>query len=251
MDLRTHLGVIWRFRVIVVLGLVLAVGLAFLSVFRVSFANGASVSYRDKQTWLSSETLLLGQYVNPDPNNNFTGLTSLYVSIANSATIRTRVLPGGRPTKTSGDYSAYQVLDQNGQPQPIMTFSGTGNSPLLAASVARRASFQFRSYLTSQSTSAHIPITILTPASVRDADIAKGRKYTTPILIMIAVLLATLGLAYLLENLRPRKTTGQSRGARKQSGTTEARATPLRERKAASLAARAETTRQVETTGRQ
>ena len=56
MDLCTHLGVIWRFRVIVVLGLVLAVGLAFLSVFRVSFANGASVSYRDKQTWLSSET---------------------------------------------------------------------------------------------------------------------------------------------------------------------------------------------------
>lgn len=257
MDLRTHFGIVWRWRLVVALGLLLAVVLTLLSVCRVSFAHGISVSYRQGQTWQGSETLLLSyqnQLLSPsDVPTNITGLTSLYVSIANSATIRTRVLPNGRPTKKSGDYNAFQVFDQNNSPQPIMTFNGTGSSASLAASVARRASLQFRQYLSSQFQNAEVPsnkrvrVSIITPAQARDAKVAKGRKYTAPILVFIAVLLATLGLVYLLENLRPRKASGQRRG--RQAGSAQAAAKSLRERTAAPVPTRAEA-RQVETTRR-
>ena len=61
MDLRMHMSVIWRWRLVVACGLALAIGLTFFSVFNVNFADGYSLQYRQGKTWRSTETLLLTQ----------------------------------------------------------------------------------------------------------------------------------------------------------------------------------------------
>ena len=59
MDLRLYGRVLWRFRVIVVTGIVLAAALAFLSVAKVSFNHGSpSVTYRKALTYESLAKLL-------------------------------------------------------------------------------------------------------------------------------------------------------------------------------------------------
>ena len=58
MDLKLHLGVLWRFRWLLVGGLVLAGVLAFLAVFKVS---SSGVSYRQSETFQAREVLFVNQ----------------------------------------------------------------------------------------------------------------------------------------------------------------------------------------------
>ncbi len=247
MDLRTHLGVIWRWKFVVAFGLVVAVLLAFFSVARVDFAHGFSASYRDGETWQASETLLVNQRglltnAAPGAESNpgwLTSLTSLYAQIANSAAIKTRVFRGGITNKSTGNYTVWQVFDQNNQPLSVLTFEGTGNSPRQAAANSKRASLDFRSYVDSQATgqvSQRVLISVLSPATPRTATLARGHKFTTPILVFLAVLLAALGLAYVLENLIPRKAAAEA--PRAETGSRPRRREP---RKLERLPERAET----------
>src|SRR5687767_14202280 len=60
MDLALYIRVLWRFRVLVVFGLVLAFSLALLSFVRVSFDEGEpTLSYRKAEVWQSETTLLV------------------------------------------------------------------------------------------------------------------------------------------------------------------------------------------------
>ena len=62
MDLRLYLRVIWRFRVIVGLGLVLACALSFFSYAKLTFKGGSpKVSYRQAQTWEATSLVFLTQ----------------------------------------------------------------------------------------------------------------------------------------------------------------------------------------------
>src|SRR5438270_3391547 len=62
MDLRLYFRVIWRFRIVVGLGLVLACALSFLSYGRISFKGGSpEVSYRQSETYAASSLIFLTQ----------------------------------------------------------------------------------------------------------------------------------------------------------------------------------------------
>lgn len=221
-----HMDVIWRRRAVVGTGLVLAFLLAFFSLFRVSFDDGLTVSYRQGQTWQATETVLVDQpgglYVTaqPGPSANpawLASLTSLYAQIANSATIRSRVFPGGIATKRTGDYRVSQVIDQSNAPLAVLTFDGTAATPDQSVGNAHRASFEFRSYIASQAAGSNVSgnrrvvVHVLSPASARTAKVVAGRKLTVPILVFLAVLLVALGLAYVLENLAPKRAAAPSR----------------------------------------
>ena len=58
MDFQLYARVLWRFRLVVLIGLILALGLALLSMVRVG-QNG--ISYRDSELWSSSVRLLVTQ----------------------------------------------------------------------------------------------------------------------------------------------------------------------------------------------
>ena len=61
-DLNLYLRVLWRFRLIVAIGLVLAISLAFASLVKVGFAHGSlSLSYRQQPTWQSTTRLFVTQ----------------------------------------------------------------------------------------------------------------------------------------------------------------------------------------------
>jgi capsular polysaccharide biosynthesis protein len=221
MDLRMHLSVLWRWRIVVACGLALALVLTFFSFFRVSLAHG--VTYRQGKTWKSSEQLLFtqqNQIFNASGNGNpawLITLTSLYSQIANSAVIRARVLPGGQATAASGDFSVSPVFDSTGQSLlPIIQFDGTGSTPQQAVRVARRATTAFLSYLAQNSAPIakrnRVETKVLSTATVAGAKVATGRKLTIPIIVFLVVLIGTIGLTYLLENLFPRTAPAAGEG---------------------------------------
>src|SRR5690242_657260 len=63
MDLRMHLSVLWRFRFLVLGGLILACLLTVLAIFRVGFKGATpTLSYRQSETWQSREVLFISQH---------------------------------------------------------------------------------------------------------------------------------------------------------------------------------------------
>ena len=224
MDLRLHANVIWRWRFIVISGLMLAMVLMFLSFFRVSLAEGFSLHYRQGKTWRSTETLLLTQQdcalgqvtcrsqgflSSPGIGSS---VAPLYAQFANSGLIRARVLPNGQATAATGDYLASPVTDASTGGQqllPFLQFDGTGSTPGQATRMARRAVSVFLKYLSDTSNSSKIPqsnrivLQVVSPATLDDAQVFADRKKTRPIVVFLAVMIVTLGLAYVLENLFP------------------------------------------------
>ena len=62
MDLDLYFRVIWRFRVLVAFGLLVATLLAVLSTAQIHFSHGRpTLAYRQNEIWQSSSTLLIGQ----------------------------------------------------------------------------------------------------------------------------------------------------------------------------------------------
>ena len=61
MDLQLYARVLWRFRFVVAVGTALAIGLAFMSYYKVSFSDGVSVTYREGEVWRSDATLFVTQ----------------------------------------------------------------------------------------------------------------------------------------------------------------------------------------------
>src|SRR5689334_8767941 len=106
MDIKLYGRVLWRFRVLVIVGLIAACALATVAMFHVS-SNG--LKYRQTETWSSTARLFVtqegfpwGRAVDPStlaPNaktaprfadaNRFTGLAFLYAQLATSDDVRT------------------------------------------------------------------------------------------------------------------------------------------------------------------
>ncbi len=220
MDLRTHLGVIWRWRVFFAVGIALALLLTFFSYFRVS-ADG--LTHRQEVTWQSSEMLQLTQpgceYCRavPAATTNLswlTTLTTVYAQIANGDALRRRVFRGHQ---TDGDYVAAPVQDPvtPGQTQ-FLTFAGMATSPAEAVRIARRATSTFLSYLDEQSQDARVSrgdrvvLKVVTKARLGNAKVIADRKKTIPIIVFLSVLLMTFVVTYALENLYPRARTDEA-----------------------------------------
>src|SRR5262245_47097268 len=102
MDLRLYGRVIWRFRIVVGIGLLIAFMLAFLSFVRVS---PSGISYRQGEDWSASTTYFLTGENSPDlsvPHSQGPGsplalasLAALYASYATSDAVINRIKQGG------------------------------------------------------------------------------------------------------------------------------------------------------------
>jgi hypothetical protein len=223
-DLNLYFRVIWRFKWLVLVGLLLACALTFFAVARVNFSN-RSVSYRQGQTYQAEERLYLNTHggvpfrtttakVDPKTGNiyyppNLVPPTSLgptailYAQLANSDLLKdvARRLPG--------KYLASPVAT-NGNPPvnlPFLAIDGFASTPEKAIRTANGISEAFISYVANNQVLAKVPLaqrvalTVTTKAT--SAKVSAGRHFTGPIIIFLVVLIATLGLAFLLENLRP------------------------------------------------
>lgn len=231
MDLALYFRVMRRFKIIVAVGFLLAVSLAFLSVERVSFAHGFHTSFRKTATWQANAMLFVTQPGFPwgrtitkfipgdtakgvpslpqaDPQRLAT-LTGLYAQLATSDVIRAQIgVSDLRPkdgavtvTAVQGPaYSTPAIL-------PILQVTATGPTKARTAALANLAADRFRTWLADEQAGAQIPtdqrVVVQLINRADTAKLIKGVGKTLPIIVFLAVLGAAIGLSLVLENVRP------------------------------------------------
>jgi hypothetical protein len=211
-----YLRVIWRFRLIMAAGFFLALALAVLSYTRIGFKDGRpSISYAQAETWQGSTTLAITQGGFPwgaiAPTNfpgtgRFNELASYYSVLANSDAVQRQVDPHG---DIPGTLTASPVLDPSGRfGEPFLRFDGFAPNPRAAVRLANRGAAVFQKYLRQQQDAADIPayqrVSLHVTNQAQGAILFAGRRKTTPVVIFLTIMLAAIGLAFILENLRPR-----------------------------------------------
>jgi hypothetical protein len=226
MNLGLLFRVLWRFRLLVAGGLVLAVALATVSVFRISLEG---VEYRADEEWHSVGTLFVTQPgfpwgrsvldevvpLGPDgeagyvpryaEGARFQGLAILYAQLAKGDAVRQIMLRDG---PIEGEYDAAAVRAEDGTTLPLVAIGGHAESPELAEEIGRRAVEAFLLYLRQEQERSEIPAAARIQVEVVEqpgaAVLVEGRRLTRPIFLFVLVLSATVMLAFALENFRPR-----------------------------------------------
>jgi hypothetical protein len=233
MDLQLVLRVLWRFRVIVGCGLVLAFTLAFLSYVKVNPSGSPKLSYRENEQWESLSTLFVtsrgfpwgsignqaatkgaaaeGEEPAVRPNSldpvHLTGLAALYVRLATSDPVLAEMR---KPPAKEGTLQAFPVQSTDtgrGEPLPMVTLSAIGVSPQQSVALAREHARAFIEYLEREQQRANIPLDERVVVEVvrqpGKPTLLQARKKTRPMVVFVAVMIAVMGLAFALENLRP------------------------------------------------
>ncbi len=236
MDLQLILRVIWRFKLLVGIGLVLAFALAFLSYYKVSPGGDPMLEPRQSESWESLSTIFVtsrgfpwgstGEMLpadgkgtdgtegnaatrtGPDPVH-LTGLASLYIRLATSDAVIKEVEKGGKIDE--GGVQAFPVSSDDtgrGMQLPMVTLSAQSTSPKAAEDLAARHLKAFISYIEREQVQAGIPreerVVLQVVRQPQAAELLVARKKTRPVIVLVAVMLVVLGMAFALENLRPR-----------------------------------------------
>lgn len=225
MDFRLYGRVLWRFRLLVAPGLLLAACLAILSVVKI---GSDGLQYRENALWAAQARLgvtqqgfpwgrLFAESTSPSqgarsgdiPIANparFNDLAVLYAELATSDPVLRLI----RPKLTLNERIVATPLRaaESGTMLPLIQLIGVSTSPQGAISLARRSSTALSTYLQQQQLANGVPradrVVLEQVLHARKAELYQPRSKTMPIVIFFAVVFATVGLAFLLENLRPR-----------------------------------------------
>lgn len=232
MDLNLYLRVIWRFRFLVLAGLILAVALAGLATYKVSFKGGSpKLTYRQHEVWQSESVLLVTQQGFPegrtvfpytsttiggqqtfvsafaDPSR-FTDLALFYSTLAQSDAVQ-RLMYADSPHVRGSMNAAPQTLFSGSKTTtlPLFSIQGTARTKDEARATAEAGTTAFVKYLAEQQTNASVApkdrVIVQVVNAAGPASLAVGRKKTIPVVVFLTVMIATLGLAFIFENLRP------------------------------------------------
>jgi hypothetical protein len=207
--------VLWRFRFLVLGGFVLGILLAALSLAKVTFAHGRpALAYREPTVWAAQETLLITQRgfpegrVSVDPGN-LSGLSVFYSRLANSDAVQSQIplIEKDKPLPSVTAAPAISYVAGNASLLPMLTITGEATTWSGTIQLTRVASNTFRTYIEQRQAAAAIPrsqrviISVLNAPS--GATVVQSHKKTIPLMVFVAVLAATVGLALILENVRP------------------------------------------------
>jgi hypothetical protein len=228
MDLARFISVVWRFRVLLAVGLLLATLVGVSSLARITTSG---LHYREQETWTSASVLFITQDGFPwgrailddmitvenegapptqlpkygDPAR-YSNLAALYAELAKSDGVQAAVMQNSRP----GESVEPMVVSSPGANTalPLMTLKAYGPSPTSAMETAQRASKAFRQYLDRQQASNGIPrderIQVMVTQKATNPELFEKRSYVRPIFLFLLLNMGFLALAFALENLRPR-----------------------------------------------
>jgi hypothetical protein len=227
MNLHRHLSILWRFRFILVGGVVLGILLGILALFQVT---SSGLAWRAQQTWSSQSTLYVTQPGFPDGRvvlgggdptvpaeqqanrgeqfadpSRFANLAVVYSSFIQSDRVRTMM----NPTPSPGQISMTPVLAAMNSTQtlPIANLVTQANDPKIAKQLNTSAIKALSEFLEDEQEQNKIPadnrvrVEVLNPPS--EAGILIGRSKTPGIVAFILCISGALALAYCLDNLRP------------------------------------------------
>jgi hypothetical protein len=240
MDLRRHIQVLWRFKAIVVGGVVVGVIMAILASFSVSFSGGPKLKWRSDQTYGSVSTLFVtqtgfpwGRVTLPDASllppgvdpttgtttdqsstttkdrreyaapERFSDLAVVYAYLARSDQVRALMQPEAGP-----DQIVITPVQNpsTGAGLPLLLIETHAHSQERAQKINVASVEALRSYLREEQDSADIPdgarvrIQVLNPPT--PAGVTEGRTYMGSLVALILAIAGAVALAYLLENLR-------------------------------------------------
>jgi hypothetical protein len=229
MDLQLYFRVLWRFRLIILAGLLLAIVLATISLAKVTWANGSvKFTYRSQVYYQSQATIFVTQRGYPwgrsvFPSKPTTGspgavtsnyadpgrlayLASVYAQLGTSDVVRAVMRKDG-PLR--GKIEAEPGFDErNGSYQPYVYVSAVATDGATAVELANRAATAIRTVVRTQQLNANIPadqqVALDLFSGARPPTVLQPRKKTLPIVMFLTVVLITVGLAFVLENIRPR-----------------------------------------------
>jgi len=217
--------------VFVALGVAIGALLALTSFARVGFSDGRpTLTARSDETWLSASTLFVTQDGFPwgrtifdetvkidgvgdeptliprfgDPGR-YSGLATLYVELAKGDEVQQAFRAKAPPGAT---YQPEVVKSSDGgSVLPMIYMKGFGPTAALAESAANLAADEFRRYLASEQVQARISedrrVSVVVTSRAIPAEIVEPRSLVRPIFLFLLAVMATIGLAFMLENLRP------------------------------------------------
>lgn len=237
MDLALYLRVLWRFRILVAVGLMVATALGVLSYLKVDFSGGSvDISYRQSEEWASTATVFVTQEgfplgrsvfdevlpVSPregdenatssyvpryaDPSR-FASYALLYARLATSDMLERQMT---REAPLRGEIAASVGTDPRnpGIALPLVEITGVAALPADARATAGRAMRALVSYVEREQRANRIPeskrIILRALNEPSEPTLVAGRSATKPVFIFLAVMVAICALAFLLENVRPR-----------------------------------------------
>jgi hypothetical protein len=235
MNLERHLRVIWRYRVVVAIGLLLGSVLAFMASFQVS--NG--LQRRGSELWTSSSLVLVTQQGFPwgrvtlpgsatdsngastatpgatgqteaperqqfaDPGR-FNNLALLYSVISYSDQVRARL-----PERPEAGQIQAIPLDPTGSGQaelPIISLTTKAATPEAAMKLNEHAYAGLRDLLKNEQQANDIPakerVVLAQLNHAQKPVLEQGRSWTSSILAYMLCVIAALALAHILEGLR-------------------------------------------------
>jgi hypothetical protein len=240
MDLPLYFRVLWRFRLLVVPGCVVALALAVLAYGKVDVKHGFKITPRRTPVFHVDALLLVTQkgfpwgdsqqpYVPGDVAkglppvavgdfSRMSGIAMIYSELAASDTVK--ALTGLKPAKTekvvTSPYAPASAPP--GTVLPMVALSAEAASPARAAALIDSRIAAFKSYIIAQqskadlSESKRVVVQVLLRGDPATAIAISGAKKTLPIVVFLAAMIAVTGLAFMLENIRPRvRPVGRSR----------------------------------------
>jgi capsular polysaccharide biosynthesis protein len=221
MDLPLYVSVLWRHKGVLAAGFVLAIALAFLSVVKVS--PSGKLSYRQQQKFVSYVTLLVSQEGFPwgrstltssagssfaDPSR-FAELSIIYAHLAVSDdVIRIVKENGGLPLTDKILADPVIANDSSGSVLPFVQISAISTTPASAIGLARRETSSLLTYLRQQQVANQISpenrVVVTVVNAAEKSKLYAGRSKVPPIIAFVLVMVLTTGIAFTLENVRPR-----------------------------------------------
>jgi hypothetical protein len=230
-DFGLYARVLWRFKLIVIGGLLLATGAAVLSVIRIA---PSGVSYRQDELWASTARLgvtqngfpwgrLFAVPLTPDGStgsgsgkdddqipianpDRFNALAILYAELASSGRVRVLMRRDG---PVEGQIVATPLRDaDSGVLLPLIDLTAISTSPHAAAGLASRGVDALQTYLEEEQRTNDVPasdrVVLQEVTRPTSAHVFQPRSKTMPAVIFLAVMFATVALVFVLENFRPR-----------------------------------------------
>lgn len=227
MDLPLYGRVLWRHRLVLLVGVILAVVLAVLAYYRVTVDDGVpKLTPREAEVWQSQASVFLteagfpagrrtidlvpkrigGELVTVPKFNDptrFAAYASLYARLATSDIVLRRMRAEG-PLR--GVFQATPVLDSSRrETEPIVSVIGSASNPRDAIQTVERGLNAFLWYIRSRQLGAKIPASDRIQLSVvnqpRPAVLVAPRKRTLPVVVFLAVMIAAIASVFVLENM--------------------------------------------------
>ena len=219
MDLALFMRVVWNYRRIVLVGLIVTILLSSLALLRF---DSQGVSLRGGEEWTSRATLFVtqpgfpwgrlqpeGEAPSGPSSQNATrlsGLSTLYSKLVDTDQV-SNLMKNSLPDD-GWRVEAAPVLDGSGlsNPLPLIQIAALATSAKLAEETAAAAAASLQSYVTTRQDVNAIPegdrVLLQVIKEPEDADLVSGRSFTLPLVIFLLLGTVTLSVPFVIDNLR-------------------------------------------------